>query len=204
MDLKPLIKLCLETQVELNNVIDKDWMTSVHNWQLAAKAELIELLDHLGEIKWWKHQEPNPQEAFIELVDILHFVVSDLLIYPKVNNLVFDTLSYYCTAPTIPKHPKHLVNDQISLKHCFNILKYLNRTPEELFKAYLAKDVLNLFRQANGYKAGTYIKVWEDGEDNTYLEDIINRADFSNPNVKKWIYSSLEEKYKMYSGVGEG
>lgn len=39
----------------------------------------------------------------------------------------------------------------------------------EWFKQYTGKNVLNVFRQDHGYKAGTYIKVWDGREDNEHL-----------------------------------
>lgn len=43
---------------------------------------------------------------------------------------------------------------------------------------YFAKNVLNAFRKANGYKDGTYVKTWEHGlaepmEDNVYLAQCV-------------------------------
>lgn len=39
-----------------------------------------------------------------------------------------------------------------------------------LYRLYMAKAQLNLFRWNNGYKDGTYRKVWAGGEDNVYIE----------------------------------
>ena len=36
----------------------------------------------------------------------------------------------------------------------------------DLLKLYRAKNVLNAFRQKNGYKQGTYVKIWGEDEDN--------------------------------------
>ena len=44
---------------------------------------------------------------------------------------------------------------------------------EGLFKRYVAKNVLNFFRQDHGYKEGTYIKVWDGREDNEHLMEVL-------------------------------
>lgn len=45
----------------------------------------------------------------------------------------------------------------------------------ELRRMYLAKNVLNQFRQAHGYKEGTYEKVWHGVEDNVHLERLLSK-----------------------------
>ena len=37
---------------------------------------------------------------------------------------------------------------------------------ETLYRLYVGKNILNQFRQDNGYKDGSYIKVWATEEDN--------------------------------------
>ena len=46
-------------------------------------------------------------------------------------------------------------------------------TWDELRRQYLAKNVLNIFRQRNGYKDGAYIKMWHGREDNEWLADFM-------------------------------
>ena len=41
-----------------------------------------------------------------------------------------------------------------------------------LYKLYVGKNILNQFRQDNGYKEGTYIKVWDGEEDNVVMKRI--------------------------------
>jgi hypothetical protein len=49
----------------------------------------------------------------------------------------------------------------------------LGLTFDDLYKRYIGKNALNEFRQLNGYKSGTYIKIWNNREDNEYLTDIL-------------------------------
>jgi len=65
----------------------------------------------------------------------------------------------------------------------------------EFYGIYILKNTLNLFRQKNGYKNGTYIKKWgtEEIEDNQFLEKYTkngNNIEFEE------IYNYLENEYK--------
>ncbi|MEC7125486.1 MAG: dUTP diphosphatase, partial [Pseudomonadota bacterium] len=70
----------------------------------------------------------------------------------------------------------------------------------ELFRQYVGKNVLNVFRQDNGYKDGTYRKLWGGREDNEVLVDIIHLLDANQPDFKHAIYSSLQVEYKKSEG----
>ena len=41
----------------------------------------------------------------------------------------------------------------------------------------LEKNVLNFFRQDNGYKDGSYIKLWDGKEDNQHLVELTTELD---------------------------
>lgn len=47
---------------------------------------------------------------------------------------------------------------------------------EALYKLYVGKNALNRVRQNNGYKAGTYVKIWNGQEDNVYLQSLLGRT----------------------------
>ena len=44
---------------------------------------------------------------------------------------------------------------------------------EELFALYIGKNMLNRFRQNNGYKTGEYRKLWGGREDNEHLIELL-------------------------------
>lgn len=57
-------------------------------------------------------------------------------------------------------------------------LDYYNLGFIDVYKLYIGKNVLNKFRQDNGYKEGTYIKEWKDEdsstiEDNVYMQRVL-------------------------------
>ena len=73
---------------------------------------------------------------------------------------------------------------------------------------YISKNVLNIFRQNNGYKEGTYIKQWpsmlcpdDTVEDNVYLEGFLNESAtqdmFENQPEKvfDYLYDRLDANY---------
>ena len=70
----------------------------------------------------------------------------------------------------------------------------------ELFRQYVGKNVLNLFRQDNGYKDGIYRKLWCGREDNEVLVDIIHSLDANQSDFKHAVYASLEVEYKKSEG----
>ena len=67
---------------------------------------------------------------------------------------------------------------------------------ESLYQHYVGKNVLNLFRQDNGYKDGSYKKLWQGREDNEHLMDIINSSDCTAEDFADQVYQSLSARYR--------
>ena len=65
-----------------------------------------------------------------------------------------------------------------------------------LYTGYIGKNVLNFFRQDNGYKEGTYQKYWNDREDNEHLIEVIDTLDAAADDFKDQLYSALEARYQ--------
>ncbi len=63
---------------------------------------------------------------------------------------------------------------------------------EWLFKVYIGKNCLNQFRQDHGYKEGTYIKIWNDKEDNVVMVSLLENM--KNVSFDE-LYKKLEENY---------
>ena len=55
--------------------------------------------------------------------------------------------------------------------------------------------MLNNFRQANGYKSGTYIKVWLGREDNEHLFELVGELDDASGSFPDELYRALESRY---------
>lgn len=73
----------------------------------------------------------------------------------------------------------------------YDILR--NELPFNLSSYYFGKNVLNQFRQDNGYKEKTYIKVWDGEEDNIVMIKFINSVEDAQ---YKEIYNYLDKIYK--------
>jgi hypothetical protein len=67
---------------------------------------------------------------------------------------------------------------------------------EEIYKLYMGKNILNKFRQNNGYKTGSYKKIWNGQEDNAYLTTILKETEISNVEFDMIIYDKLTEVYQ--------
>ena len=66
---------------------------------------------------------------------------------------------------------------------------------DDLAKTYVGKNVLNRFRQANGYKEGTYIKIWQGEEDNVHLAAVMETVDGIDYETFAYIWTELEKRY---------
>lgn len=76
-------------QAKANSVMSDSWLTSSNDgdeinnesaipYYRAAHLEASEAIGHLG-FKWWKKESENVEQAILELVDILHFCLSDIM-----------------------------------------------------------------------------------------------------------------------------
>ena len=63
------------------------------------------------------------------------------------------------------------------------------------FAQYVKKNILNIFRQKNGYKEGTYHKEWFNQEDNVFL---IEEAEKLNPTAEDYVASLWESLTNVY------
>jgi hypothetical protein len=186
-------------QDRLNKVVNPDWLTADYPWYRAIYMEAAELLEGYG-WKWWKASpEADIPQLQLELVDIWHFALSHILSihqgdYEAAALEVADYFSKLAADPNvfgeINTVPTPVLIDLLVAAAAnqrqlngpaFNML--MNRfglTWDTLYTTYVAKNVLNLFRQANGYKEGTYRKVWAGEEDNVVLERLMaTHADYT-------------------------
>jgi len=61
-----------------NQVLHAQWRDQGFRFYRAIWVECAEMLDHYG-WKWWKHGTPDMDQVKLELVDIWHFGMSDLM-----------------------------------------------------------------------------------------------------------------------------
>ena len=191
-------------QDSMNNKVDPNWKTNGRDWHLAAQMELHEGIEHFG-YKWWKKQTPDLPQVQLEVVDAWHFWLSDFIEEgfgedaDELDALLYDiNIPQQRTAAVIKK--EKYISFARDYGNYFGsgafgwwapLLATVDLTPKDLYEMYIKKNVLNMFRQNNGYKEGTYIKEWNGEEDNVHLLRLAKEGD----NFTQ-IYLRLEDYYK--------
>ena len=187
-------KEMLAKQIQLNDTIDLKWRE--YSFERALWVECAELMNHIGDWKWWKVETPDRYQIWLELVDIWHFGLSMILQHN-------DILEYEGECFPDPQDYgievyeliEILVEDAVVHKHFdtyifLALCKRVGLERDMLYLLYFGKGVLNEFRQANGYKEGSYIKTWGKVEDNVVLIDLM----LEDPDLET-LYERLEERY---------
>lgn len=205
----------LELQDSMNERVCPQWVTVNDNWYRAVQVEAVEAIEHHG-WKWWKQQHCDMAQLRLELVDIWHFILS-AAIQVKHGNIALAKVEMMAELKlrqkTIQFDNQYYSLHQLDLLEKLDLLcglaaaKRTNLTLYELllkdcgmdwptlFKQYLSKNVLNVFRQDHGYKSGTYIKTWDGREDNEHLVELLEFVDFNSPDVRNVLYQALKSKY---------
>lgn len=206
----------------------KLWVTNkwkIINWRRCIYMELAEAIDsvswkHWKNIDWWIDYE----NFKVELIDIWHFLMSELLRFYSIDELVILVTKYSKIKSNIklPINWKKENNTQIDdiLEPYENLMAlsllkiddkdYLESLIESfficldsawisfdgLYKLYIWKNVLNKFRQDHGYKEWAYIKIWNWEEDNVVMQKIIENTLWFDE-----IYTELEEVYSKFTKI---
>ena len=182
-----------------------DWFTYI----ITELAEAIESLNY----KHWKQQKNDIDNFLIEAVDVIHFIISKII---KDNSTKPRNSDMLCRLATTvfqdARMDRIMPNDmEIDIDGVIDAIKDIMKKPNSnqsillnyikmlekahislftIYQIYLGKNILNEFRQNNGYKDGTYIKIWDGIEDNIYmLNKIKDGIDIDD------LYEILENKY---------
>ena len=207
----------LELQNGMNAKVNPDWVAANNNWHRAIQIEGAEAIEHHG-WKWWKKQECDMAQLRMELVDIWHFILS-AAIQDKHGNIAlakqelmtelnlrqksvqFDNKYYQLVQMSLLEKLDLLVGLAAAKRSNLALFESLqvdcDMDWEELFKQYLGKNVLNVFRQDHGYKAGTYIKIWNGREDNEHLVEVLEVVDLQATDVRDTLYQALKARYVL-------
>lgn len=191
------------------------------SWKRCIYMECAELIDSFA-WKHWKslNATTNENNLLVEIVDIWHFILSLMLSHYKIHGLgdvntlaknIIDSagFSQFCKEPQNIKNENiyEIMNDIERLIHVssgfncdiyellriyFSVALKCGVNLKSLFECYVAKNVLNRFRQDNGYKEGNYKKIWNGKEDNEVMSEILASGIH---NIDE-IYSSLNKAYK--------
>ncbi|AJC87394.1 dUTPase, dimeric [Campylobacter insulaenigrae] len=183
--------------------------------------ECAELIDSFAWKHWKSINNPtNWDNVRIEIVDIWHFIMSLILEEYKEKNITdknfiaeeVSSVSFFddfCKENPIPKDADTygILNDiELIIHKCsgfdydlgellsvyFVLAKKCGLNFFDLYKIYIGKNILNQFRQENGYKDGIYKKNWNGIEDNEVLNQILK-------DTLKYeeIYARLQKAYKQ-------
>ena len=192
------------------------------SWKRCIHMECAELIDSFAWKHWKHITKPTDWENVrVEVVDIWHFVMSLLLEQyhnenkDDIDQLVEDVSNTqgfrdFCKEAYDPHgfDDLELINDIEALIHgCtgfeldlfdgllkryFDLALKCGINLTTLYRYYVAKNVLNRFRQDNGYKEGTYQKVWGNKEDNVVMLELLDGAILSSDEL----YERLSIQYK--------
>ena len=193
----------LDLQDAMNSRVNADWRQASNEWYRAIWTECAEMLDHYG-WKWWKHQQPDLDQVRLELVDIFHFAMSDYLLQDenddKVASRILDEMSSPDSEMEIrlaieAMAQSTIANQSMHFSAFANIMQLIEMDFDLLYRMYVGKNVLNFFRQDHGYKDGSYIKVWQDREDNEHLAELLTSLDSDSSSFKDEVYQGLQARY---------
>lgn len=201
--MKEKILTMLELQDAMNSKVNPAWRDAGSEWYRAIWTECAEMLDHYG-WKWWKHQQPDMEQVKLEIVDIWHFAMSDLLLrgssVESVALQIEQELAQVAPAGDIRQAIESLalVTLQTQSAHVTefaSLMQAADLSFDELFRMYVGKNVLNFFRQDHGYKDGSYIKVWHGREDNEHLAEILASLNVDEAGFADKVYQQLAAAY---------
>jgi len=211
-------KEMLELQDSFNQKLDTNWRERDWDWINALMIESSEQNDSLR-WKWWKKEENDFENFKVEVIDNWHFLMSLMMQkydktflarqFNRIWNHILDDLEeinlqestqeflYYVLSSKFNDEVREDINHVYAIKTLFLIMqdnKIGITKPVELFSEYLVKNVLNQFRKNNGYKEGTYIKIWNNEEDNIVAYRLVQKI--RTKDVFNELYSLLEKEYQ--------
>jgi len=212
--IKKQIKEMFQIQDGLNKkVLGDDYQKLDTPFYRAAVVEAAELMEYRG-YKWWKKTDSfDKDQAFLEIVDIWHFVMSQIIsdngmsVQDEVIEVFFDVMDdpfiktdketqLMACDSFIQCMFSGYIGDQIA--GFLDLMESFDMPFDKLYSMYIGKNALNFFRQDNGYKEGTYNKnQWRDKnfnycEDNVALAEIL---EYSDDLTFDGLYEALKQRY---------
>ena len=202
------LQIMLDLQNDMNTKVHSDWRQQNFAWYRAIWIECAEMLDHYG-WKWWKKQTPDLEQVTLELIDIWHFGLSILLL----DNVSAKSIARQLDEPLSQKTDNPQAQNQFavelerfveatlqskkfSVRGFAQLMSSIELSFEQLYSGYIGKNVLNFFRQNNGYQSGSYQKLWQGREDNEHLVELAASLDHSALDYKDQLYQALNQRYR--------
>lgn len=211
------LQTMFQLQAAMNYRVDPNWTDARYPYLRAVVVEAAEAIEHHG-WKWWKQQHRDLGQLQMELVDIWHFFLSEILLrnggdedkarlyleaaYERqspTRRLQFDGQEYSLEELELLDLLQALIGTaaagRVELGLFAEIMSGCELDWPELYKQYVSKNVLNFFRQDHGYQEGTYRKIWNGREDNEVLVEVMATLDAEDPSFKDSLYALLEAAY---------
>ena len=190
------------------------------NWKRCIYMECAEMVDSFS-WKHWKsiNQEPDWDNLQIEVVDVWHFIISlaienysqnlkggieDLALnisgLESFSKIDLKSSDFASQDEVIAKVENIILlavdtkelNIEALISEFFDLVIMSGLDLETLYRLYVGKNILNQFRQDNGYKDGSYIKVWDGQEDNVVMKRVWEESGDIKPDL---LYRELTKKY---------
>ena len=172
----------------------------VINWKRCIYMECAEMIDSFP-WKHWKNIEvaPDWENLQIEVVDVWHFVISlaienyvqtmrggiedianEISAMESFSQLESDVIAFATQEAVLEKVEnimrivlaKESLALEALLREFFDLVVMSGLNLDSLYRLYVGKNILNQFRQDNGYKEGSYIKIWDGEEDNVVMKRV--------------------------------
>ena len=196
----------LTLQDRMNTKVHPQWIEQHYEWFRAIWIECGELVEHYG-YKWWKKQTPDMEQVRLEVIDIWHFGLSALFVEGKTHAQIaagiVHALEDYRYQPQGVREATEamaayaLNHRSFSVRLFWDLMHAVELDFDELYRHYVGKNVLNLFRQDHGYKEGTYQKLWHGREDNEHLMELLKELDSGATNYADTLYARLADRYRQ-------
>jgi len=199
-----MLRTMAEMQDAHNVHVHPEWRSQGFDYYRAIWVECAELLDHFG-WKWWKHQQMDVDQVKLEIVDIWHFALSDLLraglffeelaepLVFEAGGLAQDPDGFRAAVEALAEST--LRERRFLIEPFAAVMQSLPMSFDELFELYVGKNVLNNFRQDHGYKSGRYEKLWGGREDNEHLVEVLRGLSCDPEEVPVAVYRELKARY---------
>ena len=195
-------------QRRYNETLHPNWLDQGYSYHRAIWIECAELLEHTG-WKWWSGGEPDLDQVRLELVDIWHFGLSELIrsgvSSEDLAHVEHSMVRAAGAKPDTPLEDFRLSVERLAaqalhrqafvVETFFEALEFLPMTLDELFRLYVAKNVLNQFRHDHGYARGKYRKTWAGKEDNEHLAELLDSLKCEPADFPQLLYSRLRMSY---------
>ena len=199
----------LDLQDSMNTKVNDQWRGQGFAWYRAIWVECAELLDHYG-WKWWKKQSPDVAQVQLELIDIWHFGLCQLLVDEKSREATLEQLVQGLAGLGATQGNEEqfrlaveafagetLNTRKFSVEGFATLMNASGLDFNQLYTGYVGKNVLNFFRQDHGDKDGSYKKLWAGREDNEHLVDAVAELDANAPDFADALYQALTARYQL-------